>query len=177
MSLLGIRFVTFQQPFEKITMSIKLCDLSLTQLLDMQGERFCDAVLGEHPDEHDSQYLNHLSRHVVWAIEREKGAAFLGVLSPLYAEMPLFRPWEGERIDAFSAAFCTPTLDEELIRLVEDYREHVADLDPGRLFAIYDRLEEVGGVMLHWLGGDPEQPGDGDDNPDGEPKYDLGEAW
>ena len=125
---------------------IKLRDLSLSQLIDMQDERFCDAVLGEHPDEHDSQYLNHLSRHVVWAMQREKGAAFLGVLSPLYEEMPLFRPWEGERIDAFSAAFVVPTLDEELIRLVEDYREHVAELDANRLCDIFERVEELGGA-------------------------------
>jgi len=153
--------------------SIKLRDLSLSQLLDMQGERFCNAVLGEHPDEHDSRYLNHLSRHVVWAMAREQGNAVLGVLSPPHEDFPLFRPWEGERVDSFSADFCVPTLDQELIRLVEDYREHRADLDPDRLFAIHERIEQVGGVLLHWLAGDPPAA----DGSEAEPKYDLGEAW
>ena len=152
---------------------VQLRELSLSQLLAMQGERVCDAILGEHPNEHDSQYLNHLSRHVVWAMEREKGAAFLGVLSPPCEDIPLFRPWEGERIASFSADFCVPTLDEELIRLVEDYREHRADLDPHRLFAIHERIRQVGGVLLHWLAGDPPAA----DGSEAEPKYDLGEAW
>jgi hypothetical protein len=155
----------------------KLRDLSLSQLLDMQGERFCDAVLGEHPNENDNRYLNHLNRHVVWAMAREQGNAFLGVLSPPDEEFPLFRPWEGERIEAFSADFCIPTLDEELIRLVEDYREHRADLDSARLFAIHERIEQVGGALLHWMAGDPPAPGDLADGSEDEPKYDLGEAW
>jgi hypothetical protein len=150
--------------------SVKLRDLSLAQLLDMQGERFCDALLGEHASEQDNRYLNHLNRHVVWAMAREQGNAFLGVFKPRYEEMPLFRPWEGERLEAFSADFCVPTLDEELIGLVEEYQEN---RDPHRLLAIHDRIEVLGGVTLLWMAEDPPATGDSDD----EPGYDLGEPW
>jgi hypothetical protein len=86
-------------------------------------------------------------------LAEEKGAAFLGVFYPRFPEMPLFRPWEGEGVPAFTADFVIPTLDEELIRLVEDYNVHRADLDPTRLFAITARIEAMGGVRTSWISG------------------------
>ena len=150
-----------------------LRELTLEQLMEIQGERFAENLQsGRDVD----VYSNHVNRHVVRALAEEKDAAFLGVLSPPYEEMPLFRPWEGERIPAFTADFCVPTLDEELIRLVEDYREHRGECDPEtnahRLMAIHDRLREVGGISLPWFAGDRESEGDSNDL-----EYDLGEAW
>jgi hypothetical protein len=60
-------------------------------------------------------------------------------------------------VPAFTADFVIPTLDEELIRLVEDYNVHRADLDPTRLFAITARIEAIGGVLLHWFGEESEE--------------------
>jgi len=129
----------------------KLKDLSLEQLLDIQGEHFADNF--ESGKQHDA-YSNHVNRHVVWALERKHGQAFLGVFTPLCSEMPLFRPWEGERMPAFTADFVVPTLDEELIRLVDDYYTNRADRDTTRLFAIHDRIDKIGGSLLHWFGED-----------------------
>ena len=126
----------------------KLRDLSLEQLLDIQGERFAENL---QSDRDVDVYSNHVNRHIVRAMGDEKDGAFLGVFYPRIPEMPLFRPWEGEGVPAFSADFVTPTLDKELIQLVEDYTRHRADLDPTRLFAITARLDEIGGVLLHWL--------------------------
>ncbi len=89
---------------------------------------------------------------------RRRRAAFLGVFYPRFLEMPLFRPWEGEGVPAFTADFVIPTLDEELIQLVEDYNAHRADLDPTRLFAITARIEAIGGVLLHWFGEESAEP-------------------
>jgi hypothetical protein len=129
----------------------KLKELTLEQLLDIQGEHFADNF---ESGKQDDAYSNHVNRHVVWAMERQHGQVFLGVFSPLCSDMPLFRPWEGESVAAFSADFAVPTLDEELIRLVEDYNANRADLDPTRLFAITDRIDQIGGALLHWFGED-----------------------
>lgn len=129
-----------------------LKELTLKQLLDIQGEHFADNIQAE---KHADTYSNHVNRHVVRALAQEKGAAFLGVFYPRFAGMPLFRPWEGECIPAFSADFVTPTLDEELIRMVEDYAVHRNE--HARLFDIHARIEEVGGCLLCWFAEEPEE--------------------
>ena len=146
----------------------KLKELSLEQLLDIQGEHFADNF---EAGKHDDAYSNHVNRHVVWAMQREKGAAFLGRIcyKPGDALSPI-RPWEGEQIPAFSADFAIPTTDQVLVDVIMAWN---ATGDVQRLFDITVRSGQLGGAMLHWFGGDPQQSDEGDN----EPHYDLGAAW
>ena len=132
-----------------------LKELTLEQLLDIQGEHFADNFEGGV--ENDA-YSNHVNRHVVWALQRNAGQAFLGriafnegdALSPI-------RPWEGERIPAFSADFAVP-VDNTLVDLILAWN---ATEDVQRLLDIHTRIEQLQGVMLHWFGEAlPEEPKD-----------------
>ncbi len=136
--------------------SIKLRDLSLEQLLDIQGEHFADNFQN---GVHDDAYSNHVNRHVVWAFQRKHGQAFLGRIcyQPGDALSPI-RPWEGERIPAFSADFAIPATDQVLVDQITAWN---ATGDVERLFDIYVRVDQLGGVILHWFNEPaPEEPGD-----------------
>ncbi len=135
---------------------VKLRELSLEQLLDIQGEHFADNF---EAGKHDDAYSNHVNRHVVWALQRKHGQAFLGRISykPGDALSPI-RPWEGERVDAFSADFTVPVTDQVLVDLIIAWN---ATGDAQRLLEIHARIDQLGGALLHWFNEvPPEEPGD-----------------
>jgi hypothetical protein len=125
---------------------VKLRELSLDQLLDIQGEHFADNF--EQGKQGDA-YSNHVNRHVVWALHRKHGQAFLGRIcyKPGDALSPI-REWEGERIDAFSADFAIPSADAVMVDLITTWN---ATGNVERLFDIHARIDQLGGVMLHWF--------------------------
>ena len=104
-------------------------------------------------------YSNHVNRHVVWALHRKHGRAFLGRIcyKPSDALSPI-REWEGERIEAFSADFAIPDPDPVMVDLIMAWN---ASGNVERLHDIHARIDQLGGVMLHWFN-EPglEEPGD-----------------
>ena len=133
-----------------------LKELTLEQLLDIQGEHFADNF---EAGKQDDAYSNHVNRHVVWALQRKHGHAFLGRIAykPGDALSPV-RPWEGERIPAFSTDFAIPATDQVLVDLIVAWNETG---DVQRLLDIHARIDQLGGVMLHWFGEPaPDEPED-----------------
>ena len=75
----------------------KLKDLTLEQLVQIADEpAFADNLASGNLDD---AYADNVTRHVVFAMLREAGAAFLGLTYiPRGAFLPPLRHWEGERL-------------------------------------------------------------------------------
>ena len=100
--------------------------------------------------------LNAASRNVVRAMFDEFGAAVIGDPNgkPDDLHRPLLKAWDGHApIYNFCGSFVVPVWDDELLapmtsRLSAVYTG-IAD-DAPRVYAIYDRVEAIGGALLHW---------------------------
>jgi hypothetical protein len=124
-----------------------LKELTLDQLLDIQAEHFCDNF---EAGKHEDAYSNHVNRHVVWAMQRKHGSAFLGrICLPKKTFAVAIREWEGERITAFDADFAIPVMDWPLADLILEWNESG---DVSKLLEIHTMIDQLGGVLLHWFG-------------------------
>ena len=125
----------------------KLKDLTLEQLVQIADERFADNLASGNLDD---AYADNVARHVVFAMLRERGAAFLGLTYiPRGAFLPPLRHWEGERLPAFSADFVVPVEDDCLVQMIVD---HNSTRNHARILEIHARIEQLGGGLLHWFG-------------------------
>ncbi|MGO9108922.1 MAG: hypothetical protein ACLP9L_06780 [Thermoguttaceae bacterium] len=125
----------------------ELRDLTLEQLVQIADEHFVDNLTtGNLVD----PYADNVARHVVFAMQRERGTAFLGLTYiPRGSFLPPLRRWEGERLPAFSADFVVSVEDDCLAQMIADYN---AIRDHARILEIHGRIEQLGGVLLHWFG-------------------------
>ena len=134
----------------------KLHELSLDQLTDIMGEHFADNFeAGKHVD----AYANQVTRHVVGAMHRKHKRVFLGRIACNSGDsMWPIHEWWGGYIPSFSADFAVPVEDMALVDLITAW---AATGDVERLFEIHTRIEQIGGVMLHWFSeAAPEGPDD-----------------
>ncbi len=73
----------------------KLRDLTLEQLVQIADEHFVDNLASGNLED---AYADNVARHVVFAMQRERGAAFLGLTYiPRGSFLPPLRRWEGEQ--------------------------------------------------------------------------------
>jgi len=118
-----------------------------------RGLRESDGSLPEADDD-----INDASRVVVEFMAKENdGEAWLGQIN-LYGNdrhggAPVMWRWDGAPVYNFGASFVSPQHDAELERLIrerDDAPYTSVQADAERVDAILARLEEIGGVSLHW---------------------------
>lgn len=120
-----------------------------------QGRTGDDQPADEHLNGED-KYTNDLHRHVIWAMHRERGAAWLGNihLSKACRGMPICWPWEPmDRVEPFSCDFVAPRLDDRLVQMIAARAGGgglTDDADCLRIMEIVDGIAAAGGVLLHW---------------------------
>ena len=107
------------------------------------------------PSEGDWQ-INELSAALVDAFFRAHGAAWVGVINVYDTHIgPVIWPYDwAAGLRNFEAAFVIPAYDAELERLIVARKAApytgTAD-DYARVSEITDRIEALGGHMLHWV--------------------------
>lgn len=128
-------------------------DCTLAELTALADDRLVESLTTGRRRQHDD-YGNHLARHIIWAMHRERGQAVLGNinLSERTRDMPICWAWEPmETVPAFSAEFVVPSEDDTLVSLIARRAEHPEeDENCELLIAITERIAMLGGVMLKW---------------------------
>jgi hypothetical protein len=104
---------------------------------------------------------NEAVQAAVAILRKVSGQAWLGLINRK-AGAPFLREWRGERLFEHDADFVLPRYDAELDAMLHQrYRgEYSRAGDRGRLIAIQERIEWLGGQYLCWSGRRSGVPGD-----------------
>lgn len=116
----------------------------------------CVEAYGQLGYEADSR-TNSLSRAIVVAMKREKGAAFLYKINLHGKERGIreniCQEWTGQMVYNFGWSVVAPVRDETVIDLIcsRDAAEYTGTKDDtARIDAIFKRLEGISAIYLHW---------------------------
>jgi len=99
--------------------------------------------------------LNDASRAAIAELRDRHGVAWLGDVNAREGGRVLWE-WDGSLVGNFGADFVVPAFDNDLATLLVEYRarnwQSIADRDwiAARIVAIFDRVRELGGVVLVW---------------------------
>ena len=101
--------------------------------------------------------INNASRRVVATMRAAKGQAWLGKVN-LYGDDrgrrdKILWEWDGGIVYNFSACFVLPAFDEKLVDMIHqrDISPYTGTADDAvKIDAIFDRVQQLGGVLLHW---------------------------
>jgi hypothetical protein len=97
-------------------------------------------------------FLNDMSRKIIQAYKDEAGQAWLGRIN-LYGKTYRLTEFIGQMVYNFEYCYVLPIHDDQIEQMVQD-REKAeytgTKEDAERLTRIFERIEELGGTLLHW---------------------------
>lgn len=130
--------------------------MNTQRLLQLQRER-TKQVGGYWEVTEGDWWQNKISRALVRAFKHEHGAAWLGQVNrytPEKSSPYQLTEYKHGVVRNFSASFVVPVCDVQLVRLLVE-REAApyegAAKDYQLVTAIYDRIEQLGGLSLRWV--------------------------
>jgi hypothetical protein len=121
--------------------------MDVREAVQKHGERLAESMGYDLTPREADDDLNESARNVIRAVKVQHGTAWLIRLNPWKPTDPYFWEWDGGMVYNFGADYVVPKYDEEIARLLDDWRQ-VASVKT--LDAMSKRAKELGGATLVW---------------------------